>query len=529
MSVKDIDQDLCDSARTLSLYVIDLLRSGVALQGEDKAYAEIGIKTIETLLADSAKVIEELRERMHAEQKKMKVLEWKHGRFQALVAPVRCLPPEILSRILLLTLQNDGEFRNSNSFHGCWNSATIDYATVCAHWRRVVYSTPQLWAAFSVKVNQEHDNDLPDTFGRFLSRSANATLDIQLFLHGSGRSILATLSILFDVRHRWRRLALWGLYEALMPFLVTLRERPGHPWMKTLEIHLDHENRSYETRLLDGMIDNMKESLQFTSEVSILASGNTISASVPYSSFSKITKIDLALTVDSMCVVLRMTQGTLVSAKLAVNKGANTLYRVDVGAEMSRVEEIHRGGKISLPHLRELVFTIEYHKDHARISYLQTRALWNSISFLPLLQDLRLEYRTRVGLVGDSLDTIILLFKNAHDSVLETLALINVLFGDSDIIRILQAAPKLKYLDLQETSGVREWPAIFTRELFESMTFGAALGPEGERLVPDLKRIRLRFPDACTPIEYSSLVAMFDSRHGILLTGVVFPGSKVIG
>ncbi|KAL1750864.1 hypothetical protein FB107DRAFT_279231 [Schizophyllum commune] len=93
---------------------------------------------------------------------------------RALIAPIRLLPPELLSEIFACLL----------AYPDTWHLEWMDthcpsFVCVCAHWRRVALATPSLWTTIHIEPRW-HVPHVLERLDALLERSAGMPLDIEL-------------------------------------------------------------------------------------------------------------------------------------------------------------------------------------------------------------------------------------------------------------------------------------------------------------------------------------------------------------
>jgi len=105
----------------------------------------------------------------------------------ALVAPIRRLPPEVLSEIFLC--YND----ENNVLYIRLNKVPLLVGGVCSRWRTIALSTPRLWNSFALTIRPKHlksDAMLAETW---LARAGRCPLTIRLASQGTYRNPMKLL------------------------------------------------------------------------------------------------------------------------------------------------------------------------------------------------------------------------------------------------------------------------------------------------------------------------------------------------
>ncbi|KAK7449771.1 hypothetical protein VKT23_013246 [Stygiomarasmius scandens] len=106
---------------------------------------------------------------------------------RALMAPIRRLPPEVLSEIFIQCLPTD--YNPTRSL----TEAPLLLTRVCQSWREICFSTPRLWSALHIYIPHVHA-------ARFCNTLASRTKGVQSWLSHSGDTPLSlSLSAAADV------------------------------------------------------------------------------------------------------------------------------------------------------------------------------------------------------------------------------------------------------------------------------------------------------------------------------------------
>ncbi|KAJ7610059.1 hypothetical protein FB45DRAFT_1038100 [Roridomyces roridus] len=125
----------------------------------------------------------------------------------SLLAPIRRLPPEILSGILrqpdLHPSVSNGPESAPAYFGGRGTSPIL---AVSCHWRATLLSTPDFWALFSITL--PGDNRVARLFKMYLDRSKQSPLSIEIRARRPGTIHPGILQQLIESSVRWERLRL---------------------------------------------------------------------------------------------------------------------------------------------------------------------------------------------------------------------------------------------------------------------------------------------------------------------------------
>ena len=109
----------------------------------------------------------------------------------ALVAPIRRLPPEVLSEIFL----HYNDENNISNFR--LNTAPLQLGGVCSRWRTIALSTPWLWNSFALTIRLKYfksDAMLAETW---LARAGRSPLTIYLASAGNSQNTMEPLMEVF--------------------------------------------------------------------------------------------------------------------------------------------------------------------------------------------------------------------------------------------------------------------------------------------------------------------------------------------
>jgi hypothetical protein len=120
---------------------------------------------------------------------------------RAVLAPIRRLPPEILSKIFIHCLPA----RKSHSFR--ISQAPLLLGRICSGWRSVMLTTPQLWSTFALVSSFRSTNNA--LCNVWLERSGSCPLTLVIgSLGGTTEEAYAVIATLASHCHRWRHLVL---------------------------------------------------------------------------------------------------------------------------------------------------------------------------------------------------------------------------------------------------------------------------------------------------------------------------------
>ncbi|KAJ7644578.1 hypothetical protein FB45DRAFT_1053305 [Roridomyces roridus] len=133
------------------------------------------------------------------------------ARLRAVVAPVRKLPAELLLEIFMLILVEVGKETHRIGFVRSRLRPRLALTQVCARWRHVMHTSPQIWAVgIELYVRQSTTSDDLAAVQRWLDRSAPLPIPISL---SSGLDALSSsaMEVLCSTAHRWAKATLHAL------------------------------------------------------------------------------------------------------------------------------------------------------------------------------------------------------------------------------------------------------------------------------------------------------------------------------
>ncbi|KAJ7259872.1 hypothetical protein C8J57DRAFT_1185048 [Mycena rebaudengoi] len=164
------------------------------------------------------------------------------GPFEALISPMRAIPPEILQEIFLACLPaNHGAVMHVSE-------VPLLLGRVCRMWRSIALATASLWASVHISVpEREYSSDAAchcEALQMWLQRSGSCPLSISLAFPGD-YSVEYTehfIDILLSYHHRWKELKLFSIPHEHLLKLRSLMPR-DLPLLETVEI--THTNNAF--------------------------------------------------------------------------------------------------------------------------------------------------------------------------------------------------------------------------------------------------------------------------------------------
>ncbi|KAL1719004.1 hypothetical protein EV715DRAFT_290671 [Schizophyllum commune] len=157
---KDLPED-SSLRRARQLATLDMVNSGTVL---DRAQKDAIKQSTASLTVELARVEAEAR-RLDALRRE---LISQLGINEALVAPIRGLPHDVLSEIFREVVSR---YRAASR-----NLGTPAIARICREWRAIALRDPRLWTVINIQSNRKWAEPVKATIGSYLSRSAELPL-----------------------------------------------------------------------------------------------------------------------------------------------------------------------------------------------------------------------------------------------------------------------------------------------------------------------------------------------------------------
>ncbi|KAF9039299.1 hypothetical protein BJ165DRAFT_1497344 [Panaeolus papilionaceus] len=205
---------------------------------------------------------------VNSKRTRLKEMETAH---QALVSPLRRLPPEILQLIFVACLP---PHRNA-VMHA--SEAPVLLGRVCSEWRRISLSTPEVWACLHIvppNVNFSNPSSSSSKFERkreliemWLARSGACPLYISfVWFAGDSEDEIKLcgrlLEVLVPMCSRWKQLEFQVPLKMFKPFVgLTVKDVPILEGMSLMDNRTPLENES---------VDKWPESLKFAENATTL-------------------------------------------------------------------------------------------------------------------------------------------------------------------------------------------------------------------------------------------------------------------
>ncbi|KAJ3516485.1 hypothetical protein NLJ89_g1086 [Agrocybe chaxingu] len=163
--------------------------------------------------------------------------------YQALLAPIRRLPPEILQQIFLFTIP-DNHYAVVSP-----NDAPVSLTHTCGRWRRIAVKMPSLWTSVHVSIPSQIIED-PDyvkraidarvsALKRWIKRSHDYPFDFSVYDPGTELDLEVPRKRLFgllcSVSKQWRRVKIHAPPDVLQR--IAKLKRKDIPLLEEFEVH----------------------------------------------------------------------------------------------------------------------------------------------------------------------------------------------------------------------------------------------------------------------------------------------------
>jgi hypothetical protein len=153
-------------------------------------------------------------------------LENYRTKITAAMAPIRKLPPELLSHVFYHCLPESPSVHFSRE-------APFTLTQVCKQWRAIALSRSSLWCALNIELDQKKPEAANSYVSTWISRSGTLPLTIELFAQRANPDHPAFQTILLQP-HRWGVISFFVSY----PFIQALQHIEGRTPM-LYECHID--------------------------------------------------------------------------------------------------------------------------------------------------------------------------------------------------------------------------------------------------------------------------------------------------
>jgi hypothetical protein len=399
-------------------------------------------KTIGEMEADIARVDCEmfrLQEAMDHMQNERRKLESSLDEYRSLVAPIRRIPPEMLSEIFLHCLMDDTEILVAE--------APLLLSFVCRRWRTVAISTPQLWSSVCVKSIRKGSISI-EMLQIWLLRSCNSPLTLSVNAESFDDVVVARSYINALIPHCRR----WQDVEFALPvsLLSMFNAVAGSlPLLQKLGLYID---------TLDPFLDAFKVAPMLC-DVTFAYDLSPTSIRLPW---RQLKRCDVQYSSASVCLYIMQQSVNLVHCKLECLRNRSEVFN-QPEAPMLR------------PHLRSLQLTAGTPVDLASIM--------DSIT-APALDKLEI---TQVSSIPSLLSQDHLSrFLTRSCCAIQCLRLYNIVITAGELIACLEVLPFLVVLRVTELHA----RSAFTSEMLDRLTRQKSTQTLS-LLVPKLKNLTL--------------------------------------
>ncbi|KAJ7483463.1 hypothetical protein FB451DRAFT_1364382 [Mycena latifolia] len=227
-----LDSNINVATRTLVRHQ-ELLSTNAAPEGPELAFVHSVVSNTGARLADVENEISRLQARLQQLEEERAKLSSYYARNNAILSPLRRMPPEVLGEIFSWTLPPDRHGFERLKFNT--NSSPWLLAQISSRWRAVALSTPSLWSSIVINYTDQHSNPL----SRVKTQIERAH-KLPIYFYGTEKWMsqpqIEMFSCLAEHSARWDGLFI-ELTSDLVPLLASLRDRV--PSLRRLGIQWD--------------------------------------------------------------------------------------------------------------------------------------------------------------------------------------------------------------------------------------------------------------------------------------------------
>ncbi|KAJ7146766.1 hypothetical protein C8R44DRAFT_18505 [Mycena epipterygia] len=206
----------------------ELLASNLPPEGTELTFIRAVVSKTGARIAYLDDEIPRLRDRLIQLKEERKALSIYHSQNNAILSPLRRMPPEVLCDIFSWTLPSV----NDGLWHCKFNTKCSPWVLtqICSRWRATAFSTPSLWSL--VVLDYTHDHNLPSDLSAYSLPMVDTQIQraqkIRVHFYGCTNRIARPQVEMFQclAKHssRWEELAI-QLTPDLFPLLATLSDR----------------------------------------------------------------------------------------------------------------------------------------------------------------------------------------------------------------------------------------------------------------------------------------------------------------
>lgn len=394
------------------------------------------------------------------------------GTSQALLSPLRQLPPEILSEIFFLCLYTGDSL---DILQPPWL-----LGHVCSRWRAIALSTPRLWFYLNLDLDTISDTrpkDAVSMVGTYLQRSRETLLSLFIRSSTGSANHHPIVDLLVACSHRWQ----FVQFSVPIPFFPTLSGIRGRlPSLQRLGILAVKQNESGPTTGTYPVLDIFEGATRLNELKTLCCPQPGEMLALPWSQLVGYQG-NYARTEEVISVFAKATNITHCHLSYTLHSPPATFE--------APVDHLLR-----LPSLRTLTLSLS-----------QSRPNILDHLILPVLSEMR------ISGYGVGFSKLISLLDRSSCSLTKLSLRSRLPFPNGDLIRLLQQTPQLSQLAVQAQTENADLIALTYRP-----------SPEAPKscIVPNLKRIDIESP---TSFSGDLLYAMVESRTRPLNGG--FPGT----
>ncbi|KAJ7658580.1 hypothetical protein B0H17DRAFT_345580 [Mycena rosella] len=199
----------------------ELMTTNALPQDAEILFIQAVVAKIGARLADIEKKISEVRRRLQQLEDERASLSKYRAQNNAVVSPLRHMPPEVLAEIFSWTLPTTREALDRRKFD--INDGPWVLTHISSRWRAVALSTSALWSRVDVNCGQPRANPLP-----MLKTQIERAHKLKIHFHGQEKKPagpqIEIFRFLAEHSSRWEELVI-SLTPHLVPLLDTLQNR----------------------------------------------------------------------------------------------------------------------------------------------------------------------------------------------------------------------------------------------------------------------------------------------------------------
>lgn len=239
-----------------------MLRSGISYSDSQRASFRKNVVDIQNAILRREQEMGLLKAAILKADRETQDLRKALASYQALVAPIRRIPSELLSEIfkcclirpactnMLISGAGDPKF----GFHD--EGIPLRLSSVCSHWRATALITPQLWTTISSAPDHHHTLGLVTMAKTWIERSDALPLDISIeyYYHSeerlSSRPNYTIVDVVIPHSDRWCTVFL-ALFQPQYAKIAAIKGRL--PTLKALEIHHVYSGEGFSSTSEDDV------------------------------------------------------------------------------------------------------------------------------------------------------------------------------------------------------------------------------------------------------------------------------------